>query len=307
MKFARPLDVYFTLVVAIVVATRPIPFVRGPLAEVLGRLAHQLPSAKRRRSRAALRRAFGGSLSPEAERRALRGAFVSFWREVLGWRPATEDVAVEGLEHLRAALARGRGAILWISRTFGLRGLSGEILHDHGFDLHVVHGPRHLEGFMTRHHDWSWVRRHVIRPFFDRRELRWAAEIMDLPGGRSLAFTRALEARLRANRVLRVAGDGPMGHRYLTLPFLGVYERFATGMVSLARATGAALLPMFCYVDESGRCRLVIEPPIEVARGDRETSQSQALTRYASLLEGYTRRHPDQFRSWHIVSSLWTE
>lgn len=301
MTLARLEDVYFTLVLGLVIFARAVPPARDPLARALGAVAYRVSSTKRRRTRAALGRAIGDALSPADEEQAVRGPFVAFWRGMLEWRPAG-PVEVVGLEHLRSAIERGRGAILWESRGFGLRDVAGETLHDHGFILIQVHGPRHLGGFLTHAGAPNWLRRRVVRPFFDRRELRWAAEIVNLPGDQSLAFTRALAERLRDNQVLCVTGDGPEGYNHLTLPFLGSRERFATGMASLARATCGALLPLFCYLDRDGRCRLVIEPPIDVASGDREVARTTALARYAELLEGYVRRHPDQYRTWHILS-----
>jgi lauroyl/myristoyl acyltransferase len=302
MTLARREDLYFTILVGVILAARAAPPFKGPLAEIVGHLAYRLSTAKRRASEAAMRSALGSTWSLPAQSRALRRSFVECWREILGWRPA-DDATVEGFDHLDAALFRGRGAILWFSNGLGLRDPAGEALRRRGVVLHQVHGPGHLGGLLVWHRDGSWLRRRFIRPFFERRELRWAAGIVRLPADGSLAFTRDLAARLRANGVLLVAGDGREGHSHHTLPFLGTERPFATGMVSLARATGAALLPMFCYRDETGRTRVVIERRIEL-EGDRESARERAVAHYAARLEAYVRRYPEQYRTWHVLTEV---
>jgi lauroyl/myristoyl acyltransferase len=85
----------------------------------------------------------------------------------------------------------------------------------------------------------------------------------------------------------------------LTLPLLGEPMSFATGMVSVARTGGAALLPLFCVREPDGRLRVIVEPAIPVSHGrDRETVE-QPLRSYADLLGTYIRRYPEQYRNWH--------
>ena len=82
----------------------------------------------------------------------------------------------------------------------------------------------------------------------------------------SLAFTRRLLAILQRNEIVCVTADVAHGERLLTLPLLGEPKRFPTGMVSLARTSGAPLLPLFCTREPDGRLQVIIEPAIPSRR-----------------------------------------
>ena len=71
-------------------------------------------------------------------------------------------------------------------------------------------------------------------------------------------------------------------------------------MVSLARLSGATILPFFCVHKEGDRTALIIESPIRIeAEGDRERGLEKAIGQYASLLECYVKKYPQQYRNWH--------
>ena len=68
-------------------------------------------------------------------------------------------------------------------------------------------------------------------------------------------------------------------------------------MVSLARLTGAAILPLFCIDENGGRVQLIIEPAIHFqTETDREHYLEQTVRRYADLLEKYKKTYPEQYR-----------
>jgi KDO2-lipid IV(A) lauroyltransferase len=269
-------------------------------------MAYRLSARKRRLSEEALARAMPAALSASERRAVVEGSFQGFWREAFSLvlsdadRRALAAVEVRGMEHLRAAAARGRGVILWESSHFGNRLLAKQILQDHGVAVHQVHADNHLGGFRIARDGGSLVRQRILRPFVEREECRSVAGIIHIPDSDSLAFTRALRRRLRDGAVVCTSSDGPLGQRFVVVPFLGDEQPFATGVVSLARASGAALLPLFCFDDPPGRPCLVVEPAVTIEPGeDRERLVQDALRRYASLLERYIRRYPAQYRHWH--------
>ena len=272
-------------------------------ARALGGLAYRVSLRKRWRTEWSLTRLFG-PLDRAERGRMVRGTFDTFWDETLGfvpWRAAKDPAMVlVGAEHLRAAQAAGRGAVLWESGYFGRRNLAKQVLHREGFAVHQVHDWSHRAGF-AGDRDRSWLRDGIVLPYFTAQELRFTAEVLELPGTSSLAFTRTLNDVLRRNAILCIAADVPHGRRLVTVPLCGEPKRFATGMVSLARAGGAPLLPLFCVREPDGRLRVVVEPPLAVDDGgDREAAVEATVRGYAAVLETYIRRYPDQYRSWHF-------
>lgn len=304
MRLAEAKDLYYLSVVALVaVAGRLPPRARSGLAGALGRLAYHTSRTKRRLIESNVAKAFG----PGAGRTDIvRAAFREFWREMLWWAEPLPPggVPIVGLEHLRRALDSGRGAILWESTGFGRRLLAKQALHAAGVAVHQIHGPNNLGGLLADLRFGTRVR-DAVKRFFDRRERRFVAAIIDLPASDSLAFTRDLLGRLARNAVLCISGDGRVGQRLVRLRFLGRTTLFAPGMVSLARLTGAPLLPLFCLPGSDGRPRVVIEPPIRIERrAEREQELRCALEQYATLLEAYVRRHPELYRNWHLLGEL---
>jgi lauroyl/myristoyl acyltransferase len=88
------------------------------------------------------------------------------------------------------------------------------------------------------------------------------------------------------------------------LPVAGIEVPFAPGAVSLARATGAPLLPAF-VVDEPGRTgpaslRLIIHPPLDLqVTDDRRADIEENLRRFVNVYEKQMRACPHNFKwSW---------
>jgi KDO2-lipid IV(A) lauroyltransferase len=274
-----------------------------------GLAAYRLSIAKRRRIEANLAQWFGPGQSVAEYQSITRRVFYENWREILSWADREVEnattvaaVEVEGFEHLRRALDAGHGAILWESNGFGRRLLIKRVLSARGVEIHQVHGPTNLGGFLLSENP-SLVGRVVARRFFDNCEKELVKDIVYIPHSSSLAFARSLIDRLRGASVVSVSGDGEFGRRRVVCEFLSGVVSFATGAVSLARLSGAPLLPVFCFQARDGRTRLVFEPPIPVPRSEsREGGVERSLGQYAKLLESHVRRYPQQYRNWHVLN-----
>lgn len=273
------------------------------IARALGGLAYRLSRGKRARMERHVSQVFGASLGPVERARIVRGAFQTFWDDVFSlvpWRAGRASIPdVSGLEHVRAALDAGKGAVLWESGYFGQRNIAKQVLQQHGFHIHQVHDESHFAGF-ARDDDPGWVRDQIVVRYFARCERAFTASIIALPRSGSLASTRELLAKVRRNEILCITADEPNGHRLVSLRILGATKRFATGMVTLSRASGAPLLPLFCIRDGDGRIRVIVEPPVPIpSAGGRDAVVETPLRHYATLLESYIQRYPEQYRSWH--------
>jgi lauroyl/myristoyl acyltransferase len=311
MRFLRTQDLYFLTVITLIKAVSwfSSPKSKELLVRIIASAAYIFSRNKRQSSKNNLCQVFGEKLSEYHKRKIIKGAFAEFWKETFSLIPTNfekntiKSANPTGVEHLQKALKNGKGAILWESSSFGRRNLAKQILQQKGFFIHQVHSENHLAGFRHGRDSPTWVLQHIIKPFFDEHEKQFVGEIINIPNSDSLAFTRTLLDRLKQNAIICITGDVPLGQKLIPQKFLGQNILFPTGMVSLAKISGATILPMFCIQEKNNESRLIIENPILIASGvDREGILENGVSQYVSLLESYLRRYPEKHRVWHNLS-----
>jgi KDO2-lipid IV(A) lauroyltransferase len=314
MKLITAKDLYLLSVVALIKAVSwlPSPGLRGFFVSGITSTAYRVSKKKRRLSEKNLSEAFEGELDRKQIPSIVRQSFYEFWSDIFSLSLSSAERAdlkrleFRGAEHLHRALKEGRGIILWESSHLGKRILAKQILNENGFSIHQVHIQTHLGGFHQGGEPVSWVGQNIIKPVFEECERRVVADIIYLPESDSLTFTRTLLNRLKRNAILCISGDGKVGQRLIPLKFLGRTDLFSTGMVSLAKISGAPILPMFCIRDRDGRTSLIIEQPIHMETGaQRERGLEIGVAQYVSLLESYIRRHPEQYRNWQFLGKFY--
>ena len=307
VPFITAIDLYLLIVIGVIKIGASLSSVRLTLwlVDAAAFIAYHLSRVKRRLMEQNLARTFGESLSPNELTPIVKSSFHQFWLEAFSMRSRSlrkvEAIRLtsRGMEHLRHALDNGNGAILWHSGCFGRNVLAKQILHDNGFPVHQVYGENYAGGFYTPC-PASWVRRRLINQFFGNSEKPYVAEILNLPLWEPLPVMRTLLERLKKNRIICVAGDGTLGWNWLLKSFLWLERGFSTGMVSLARITGAPILPLFCIQESNDRIVMIIEPPIEMDfTGDRDKMSQTCIEQYVNLLDSYVRKHPGQYYGWH--------
>ncbi len=177
------------------------------------------------------------------------------------------------------------GKFLW-QETFGQGGFVRERR------LCPVHGLEH-GGSPT------CLGQRIIRQIYRRAEAKLFPEVIFIQP-HSLAYLRVLIHRLKHNNILCIPGLGGEGYRFVSVEFLGAKQYFATGAVSLAKMTGAVLLPLFCFRRSDGKDYLVLEQPIPIMGNvEGDTAITQAIIQYVRLLESYIRKYPDQWYRWY--------
>ena len=310
MPLAALIDVYFLVVIVIVRVVSWFPYrpVRIAVAGTLAGLSWHLSRSKRAKMTRAVSRAFGGQLDSRGLARIIKGSLFDSWLEILGSIPnridaeATRSAQIIGWERLERALAAGKGVILWENGGLGRRFWIKQILSRKGLRVYQIHGTNHVGCLDVDRTTMTWFRQKVIRPFFDDAERPYLEDIIILPADGDLAYGRTLMRRLRENALLCLAADGEYGAKFLSVPMLGTRCQFSSGMVSLARLSGAAIIPVVCWQTEDGRARLVIEEPIHVSQdADRERQTEQILPHYAALVERDVRHNPASYRNWHTL------
>lgn len=91
--------------------------------------------------------------------------------------------------------------------------------------------------------------------------------------------------------------DRNAGGAYTMVEFFGRPAPFPTAPATLARATGAPLMPVFMLAEADRRhCSFFVERPVPVPRTrDREADVAEATRGLVAIYERYVRRFPEQW------------
>jgi oxalate---CoA ligase len=237
--------------------------------------------------------------SRELERRFLSAVYediVCTLREQLpvDWQPS---IRLIGEEHLRAARAAGRGAILWTCPSpFG--GLvAKKALKAAGFDLVNLRSTIHP-------YSNTCFGMNVLNPLRTRVEGRYLHSTVALRDGEGLAGFQELRRNLAVNAVVTIAANAQEGVPY-ELPFLGGTLGLSLGAPMLAVLHEAPLLPVFTGRDESGAFEVVVGQCIQVApRGSLGETARALAQEYTGALTEHLRRNPTAWRGW-FSRTIW--
>jgi lauroyl/myristoyl acyltransferase len=311
MPLIHLFDLYLLGVLALVHLSASLKSHR--LHQVLVRLvsgtAYRISNQKRAKIRAGLGRAYNKSLSTSQLESIAESSFAAFWDEVfaMAYNPhflPTIESKIQGIEHLRAALANGRGAILLESNCFGKRHLGKFILRSNNFAVSQVHARMHVGSMGGGNQGPSRLLLNYLIPYADRRERLAVSEVIYLDENGGLGVTRELDHRLEQNGIVCIAIEGRMGHKRVTLPYLGTTHSFATGIVSLAKLSGASLLPISCVPNEAGKIALEIGDPAELPLAlGREDTMTQVLKTQVEQFEKRICEHPEWYWGWNLLDT----
>lgn len=234
----------------------------------------------------------GAAEAPRVARRTMLnyGFFLNDYFRIPAMTPAWVPRMLNhltGEEHLTAALAAGKGAIL-VTPHLGNWELGGIFLRLRGSPLTVVAVPDSVVPGITLFRDWA-RKGHGI-------------DVVNLePGNLSpLTLVRALEA----NRVVAMLGERNFFEADpVEVDFFGRRTKFPRGAALLSIATGAPLLPGFVTFGRRGRYDSELTPAIAVpASGTKAEKAAEMTRRLAKIFEDRIRAHPDQ---WFIFDPYW--
>jgi lauroyl/myristoyl acyltransferase len=245
-------------------------------------------------------------LSPAAAQRVARDWFRFASCEALDvmrlrhrTRPLRRLVEVRGREHLEAALAGGKGAIL-CGAHFGSYNSSFSLLHASGFPVTSIGRwqYKYTAGLSAvERRFWDLVYRRF-------RHYRQRPNIEPWPGRFEVAALAA--AALRANEVVTIAIDAPPldsdRARAIEVPFLGRQAKLLPGVVTLARLTGAPVLTCFQFRSADYRHQVLeISAPVPMD-GDVATAFGRCVAQVSAAIE----RSPAHWVYWTSERDLQT-
>ncbi|HEY0675823.1 MAG TPA: hypothetical protein VGD25_06405 [Immundisolibacter sp.] len=237
----------------------------------------------RRLVRRNLRLVYGDTLSVAQRRAIVRGVFEHSARGFgeLFWRPEAHGMTVadwcqvEGIEHLDAALAAGKGVLLATAHIGGWTLL-----------------PRYLN---ERGHATGSLLRLPSNPAAHAAEAdavtRMGLTFYNTPLSREHAH--ACLRLLRGNGILFIVADRRSAD--VKVDFLGHPAWCATGTASLHLRTGAAIVPAYAVRVGSGH-RLVFEPALTVAAsGNRKADELEITAELHRIFGRWVRQYPEQW------------
>lgn len=123
-----------------------------------------------------------------------------------------------------------------------------------------------------------------------------------LPHSGGAAFG-TLARRLRAGGLVCLVADRDLSASGVEVGFFGEKARMPAGPALLAQQTGALLLPVTLWYDESPVMRGRVHPPVEVPREGTRREKTAVMTQaLADAFAGGIADHPED---WHMLQRLW--
>ncbi|MBA2473262.1 MAG: phosphatidylinositol mannoside acyltransferase [Pseudonocardiales bacterium] len=216
-------------------------------------------------------------------------SYARYWQEVftLPWADHAAlvgqvDGAVEDVEYLNDALARGRGVVI-------------SLPHSGNWDMAGL-------WLVGQHGAFSTVVERLAPEALYQRFVAYRAslgfDIVPLTGAGSPA--RRLIHRLDAGGVVCLLADRDLTGGGMAVEFFGATARMPLGPARLAAATGATLLVVGCWFTADG-WGIRFHPPVSVPNRSAVMQATQAV---ADCFATDIAAHP---QDWHMLQPLWID
>jgi lauroyl/myristoyl acyltransferase len=125
-------------------------------------------------------------------------------------------------------------------------------------------------------------------------------EVLPHTGGAAFG---TLARRLRGGGLVCLVADRDLSASGIEVSFFGDTARMPAGPAMLSVQTGAPLLPVTLWYDESAVMRGQVHPAIEVPKDGTRTEKAKAMTqRMADAFASGIAEHPEH---WHMLQRLW--
>jgi lauroyl/myristoyl acyltransferase len=261
------------------------------VATVIGRIGARRFASRRLIVERNVRRSLGDSVPEDRMAELVDQAFASYvqyWIESFRLPgTSTEDLdrgtVVIGYEHIAAARAAGKGAIMalphlgaWEWAAFWLKAVHGDPVTA---VAEQIEPPELAEWFIGLRNQFG-------------------IEVVPMGPDAASACMRAL----KANRLLALPSDRDMTGTGVTVSFFGEETTLPGGPATLALRTGAPLIPVSCYFDNDRHLGIAMPPLDTERRGKLREDVARVTQDLAHALEELVRRAPDQ---WHLLQPNW--
>ncbi|RMI42631.1 phosphatidylinositol mannoside acyltransferase [Streptomyces triticirhizae] len=235
---------------------------------------------------------------PEADEAALRAlsragmrSYLRYWTEsfrlpVWSGERIGASLRLDDAHHLTDAVAEGRGVVLALPHLANWDLAGGWLVTELGIPFTTVAERLKPASLFDR--------------FIAYRE-SLGMEVVAHDGGSAFGL---LARRLRSGGVVALVADRDLSASGVPVTFFGEPARMPAGPALLAQQTGAALLPVALWYDETpvmrGRVMAPLPVPADGTRAERTAALTQALAdHFAEAIAA----HP---QDWHMLQRLWT-
>lgn len=214
-------------------------------------------------------------------------AYGRYWAEALWLRPSVRSeieagITAEGLEHVTGPRDAGTGMI-FVLPHLGNWEYAGPLAESLG--IRVVAVAENLQN--TRLRDW-----------FVRLRRSLGIEVVLATGSRQVM--RQLDEAIDAGAAVALLCDRDLRGRGVEVEFFGERTTLPAGPATLARRTGAPLIPVAAYFRPDGGHHVVVKPAIST--GDDGGDLGDTTQRIAAELEALILAAPEQ---WHLLQPNW--
>ncbi|MFI1972656.1 phosphatidylinositol mannoside acyltransferase [Streptomyces cinnamoneus] len=224
-------------------------------------------------------------LSREGMRSYMRYWMESFRLPAWSKERIRTGFAPQDLHHLEEALASGRGVVLALP-------------HMGNYDLAGAWVTTRLGVPFT-----TVAERLKPETLYDRfvayRE-GLGMEVLPHAGGSAFG---TLARRLRSGGLVCLVADRDLSSSGIEVEFFGEAAKMPAGPAMLAVQTGALLLPVTLWYDQSPVMRGQVHPPLEVPASGTRAEKAAVMTQHlADAFASGIKEHP---QDWHMLQRLW--
>ncbi|WP_256641162.1 phosphatidylinositol mannoside acyltransferase [Streptomyces murinus] len=125
-------------------------------------------------------------------------------------------------------------------------------------------------------------------------------EVLPHSGGSAFG---ALARRLRDGGLVCLVADRDLSASGVEVDFFGEKARMPAGPALLAQHTGALLLPVTLWYDDSPVMRGQVHPPIEVPESGTRAEKASVMTQ--ALADAFATGIAEHPEDWHMLQRLW--
>ncbi|OAH14207.1 phosphatidylinositol mannoside acyltransferase [Streptomyces jeddahensis] len=217
-------------------------------------------------------------------------SYLRYWMESFrlpAWSKERVNAAVEvkDIHYVTDGLAEGRGVIVALP-------------HLANWDLAGAWVTTHLGVPFT-----TVAERLKPETLYDRfvayRE-SLGMEVLPHTGGSAFG---TLARRLRAGGMVCLVADRDLSESGVEVRFFGDTARMPAGPAMLAQQTGALLLPVTLWYDDSPVMKGCVHPPIPVPESGTRAEKTSVMTQ--ALADAFATGIAEHPEDWHMLQRLW--
>lgn len=225
----------------------------------------------------------------ELSRAGMR-SYLRYWMESFrlpAWSPEriADSLDVKDLHHLTDGMAAGRGVVLALPHLANWDLAGAWVTTKLGTPFTTVAERLKPETLYDR--------------FVAYRE-GLGMEVLPHSGGSAFG---TLARRLRDGGLVCLVADRDLSASGVEVGFFGETARMPAGPALLAQHTGARLLPVTLWYDDSPVMRGRVHPPVEVPEAGTRAEKTSVMTQ--ALADAFATGIADHPEDWHMLQRLW--